>query len=204
MNGLGQIGIPQQQAAQQPQQGLGSLAPQRNSSLEMFELANAERMKAREMKLENEAMKPKDDNFEASVLYLEQLELYKQANAVKEEIDRFNSIIISQNRELALLSSKLYELSPIDYVSLFEIFKSMNLTIPEKLFTLVKKIESKRELGLTKTEIKQATLFRYKSDYRVDNVYAFVNKMKEQAQWYKNTYKTNINEEWLKTFGNDI
>ena len=59
MNGLGQIGIPQQQAAQQAQQGLGSLAPQRNSSLEMFELANAERMKAREMKLENEAMKAK-------------------------------------------------------------------------------------------------------------------------------------------------
>ena len=59
MNGLGQIGAPQQQVAQQPQQGLGNLAPQRNSSLEMFELANAERMKAREMKLENEAMKAK-------------------------------------------------------------------------------------------------------------------------------------------------
>ena len=59
MNGLGQIGIPQQQAAQEQAQGLGSLAPQRNSSLEMFELANAERMKAREMKLENEAMKAK-------------------------------------------------------------------------------------------------------------------------------------------------
>lgn len=58
MNGLGQIGAPQQQVAQQSQ-GLGSLAPQRNSSLEMFELANAERMKAREMKLENEAMKAK-------------------------------------------------------------------------------------------------------------------------------------------------
>ena len=59
MNGLGQIGAPQQQVAQQQTQGLGSLAPQRNSSLEMFELANAERMKAREMKLENEAMKAK-------------------------------------------------------------------------------------------------------------------------------------------------
>ena len=60
MNGLGQIGVPQQeQVAQQQSQGLGSLAPQRNSSLEMFELANAERMKAREMKLENEAMKAK-------------------------------------------------------------------------------------------------------------------------------------------------
>lgn len=58
MNGLGQIGIPQQQVTQQGQ-GLGSLTPQRNSSLEMFELANAERMKAREMKLENEAMKAK-------------------------------------------------------------------------------------------------------------------------------------------------
>lgn len=58
MNGLGQIGIPQQQLTQQGQ-GLGSLTPQRNSSLEMFELANAERMKAREMKLENEAMKAK-------------------------------------------------------------------------------------------------------------------------------------------------
>ena len=60
MNGLGQIVAPQQeQVAQQQSQGLGSLAPQRNSSLEMFELANAERMKAREMKLENEAMKAK-------------------------------------------------------------------------------------------------------------------------------------------------
>ena len=60
MNGLGQIGAPQQQVAQQTQ-GLGSLAPQRNSSLEMFELANAERMKAREMKLENEAMKARGE-----------------------------------------------------------------------------------------------------------------------------------------------
>ena len=59
MNGLGQIGAPQQQVAHQQSQGLGSLAPQRNSSLEMFELANAERMKARKMKLENEAMKAK-------------------------------------------------------------------------------------------------------------------------------------------------
>ena len=59
MNGLGQIGVPQQQQVTQQSQGLGSLAPQRNSSLEMFELANAERMKAREMKLENEAMKAK-------------------------------------------------------------------------------------------------------------------------------------------------
>lgn len=59
MNGLGQIGVPQQQQVVQQAQGLGSLAPQRNSSLEMFELANAERMKAREMKLENEAMKAK-------------------------------------------------------------------------------------------------------------------------------------------------
>ena len=59
MNGLGQIGAPQQQQVAQQTQGLGSLAPQRNSSLEMFELANAERMKAREMKLENEAMKAK-------------------------------------------------------------------------------------------------------------------------------------------------
>ena len=58
MNGLGQIGAPRQQVAQQTQ-GLGSLATQRNSSLEMFELANAERMKAREMKLENEAIKAK-------------------------------------------------------------------------------------------------------------------------------------------------
>ena len=62
MNGLGQIVAPQQeQVAQQQSQGLGSLAPQRNSSLEMFELANAERMKAREMKLENEAMKAKGE-----------------------------------------------------------------------------------------------------------------------------------------------
>ena len=59
MNGLGQIGAPQQEQVAQQTQGLGSLAPQRNSSLEMFELANAERMKAREMKLENEAMKAK-------------------------------------------------------------------------------------------------------------------------------------------------
>ena len=74
MNGLGQIGIPQQQVTQQPQQGLGSLAPQRNSSLEMFELANAERMKAREMKLENEAMKAK----------AEQQMLQAENNAIRE------------------------------------------------------------------------------------------------------------------------
>ena len=60
MNGLGQIGVPQQQVAQQTQ-GLGSLAPQRNSSLEMFELANAERMKAKEMQFENEAMRAKGE-----------------------------------------------------------------------------------------------------------------------------------------------
>lgn len=59
MNGLGQIGAPQQEQVTQQSQGLGSLAPKRNSSLEMFELANAERMKAMEMKLENEAMKAK-------------------------------------------------------------------------------------------------------------------------------------------------
>ena len=73
MNGLGQIGVPQQQVAQQTQ-GLGSLAPQRNSSLEMFELANAERMKAREMKLENEAMKAK----------AEQQMLQAENNAIRE------------------------------------------------------------------------------------------------------------------------
>ena len=73
MNGLGQIGVPQQQVAQQTQ-GLGSLAPQRNSSLEMFELANAERMKAREMKLENEAMKAK----------AAQQQLSAEATAIKE------------------------------------------------------------------------------------------------------------------------
>ena len=73
MNGLGQIGAPQQQVAQQTQ-GLGSLAPQRNSSLEMFELANAERMKAREMKLENEAMKAK----------AEQQMLQAENNAIRE------------------------------------------------------------------------------------------------------------------------
>ena len=60
MNGLGQIGIPQQQVTQQGQ-GLGSLAPQRNSSLEMFELANAEKMKAKEMQFENEAMRAKGE-----------------------------------------------------------------------------------------------------------------------------------------------
>ena len=62
MNGLGQIGVPQQeQVAQQQSQGLGSLAPQRNSSLEMFELANAEKMKAKEMQFENEAMRAKGE-----------------------------------------------------------------------------------------------------------------------------------------------
>ena len=73
MNGLGQIGAPQQQVAQQTQ-GLGSLAPQRNSSLEMFELANAEKMKAKEMQFENEAMKAKG----------EQQRLAVENNAMKE------------------------------------------------------------------------------------------------------------------------
>ena len=61
MNGLGQIGAPQQEQVAQQTQGLGSLAPQRNSSLEMFELANAERMKAKEMQFENEAMRAKGE-----------------------------------------------------------------------------------------------------------------------------------------------
>ena len=60
MNGLGQIGAHQQQVTQQGQ-GLGSLTPQRNSSLEMFELANAEKMKAKEMQFENEAMRAKGE-----------------------------------------------------------------------------------------------------------------------------------------------
>ncbi len=61
MNGLGQIGALQQQQVAQQTQGLGSLAPQRNSSLEMFELANAEKMKAKEMQFENEAMRAKGE-----------------------------------------------------------------------------------------------------------------------------------------------
>ena len=67
MNGLGQIGanLPILNQAnglgnvvkpQQEQQTFG-----RNSSLEMFELANAEKMKAKEMQFENEAMRAKGE-----------------------------------------------------------------------------------------------------------------------------------------------
>ena len=62
MNGLGQIGADSPILNQA--NGLGNVVqPQqeqqtfgRNSSLEMFELANAEKMKAKEMQFENEAI----------------------------------------------------------------------------------------------------------------------------------------------------
>ena len=67
MNGLGQIGAGSSILNQA--NGLGNVVqPQqeqqtygRNSSLEMFELANAEKMKAKEMQFENEAMRAKGE-----------------------------------------------------------------------------------------------------------------------------------------------
>ena len=67
MNGLGQIGADSPILNQAT--GLGNVVqPQqeqqtygRNSSLEMFELANAEKMKAKEMQFENEAMRAKGE-----------------------------------------------------------------------------------------------------------------------------------------------
>ena len=67
MNGLGQIGADSPILNQA--NGLGNVVqPQqeqqtfgRNSSLEMFELANAEKMKAKEMQFENEAMRAKGE-----------------------------------------------------------------------------------------------------------------------------------------------
>ena len=67
MNGLGQIGADSPISNQA--NGLGNVVkPQqeqqtygRNSSLEMFELANAEKMKAKEMQFENEAMRARGE-----------------------------------------------------------------------------------------------------------------------------------------------
>ena len=67
MNGLGQIGADSPILNQA--NGLGNVVqPQqeqqtygRNSSLEMFELANAEKMKVKEMQFENEAMRAKGE-----------------------------------------------------------------------------------------------------------------------------------------------
>ena len=67
MNGLGQIGANSPISNQA--NGLGNVVrPQqeqqtygRNSSLEMFELANAEKMKAKEMQFENEAMRARGE-----------------------------------------------------------------------------------------------------------------------------------------------
>ncbi len=69
MNGLGQIGADSPILNQANGNGLGNVVqPQqeqqtfgRNSSLEMFELANAEKMKAKEMQFENEAMRAKGE-----------------------------------------------------------------------------------------------------------------------------------------------
>lgn len=69
MNGLGQIGANSPILNQANGNGLGNVVqPQqeqqtfgRNSSLEMFELANAEKMKAKEMQFENEAMRAKGE-----------------------------------------------------------------------------------------------------------------------------------------------
>ena len=80
MNGLGQIGANSPILNQA--NGLGNVVqPQqeqqtygRNSSLEMFELANAEKMKAKEMQFENEAMRAKG----------EQQRLAAESNAMRE------------------------------------------------------------------------------------------------------------------------
>ena len=69
MNGLGQIGAYSPILNQANGNGLGNVVqPQqeqqtfgRNSSLEMFELANAEKMKVKEMQFENEAMRAKGE-----------------------------------------------------------------------------------------------------------------------------------------------
>ena len=69
MNGLGQIGANSQIPNQANGNGLGNVVQPkqeqqtfgRNSSLEMFELANAEKMKAKEMQFENEAMRAKGE-----------------------------------------------------------------------------------------------------------------------------------------------
>ncbi|MEN9439357.1 MAG: hypothetical protein RL613_839, partial [Fusobacteriota bacterium] len=69
MNGLGQIGADSPILNQANANGLGNVVqPQqeqqtfgRNSSLEMFELANAEKMKVKEMQFENEAMRAKGE-----------------------------------------------------------------------------------------------------------------------------------------------
>ena len=69
MNGLGQIGADSPILNQANGNGLGNVVqPQqeqqtfgRNSSLEMFELANAEKMKVKEMQFENEAMRAKGE-----------------------------------------------------------------------------------------------------------------------------------------------
>ena len=80
MNGLGQIGADSPILNQA--NGLGNVVqPQqeqqtygRNSSLEMFELANAEKLKAKEMQFENEAMRAKG----------EQQRLAAESNAMRE------------------------------------------------------------------------------------------------------------------------
>lgn len=68
--GLGGVAVPMQGSmAQAVQGGLGKVATEapaqqgygRNSSLEMFEVANAEKQKAKEMQFENEALRARGD-----------------------------------------------------------------------------------------------------------------------------------------------
>lgn len=68
--GLGGVAAPMQDSvAQAVQGGLGKVAAEapaqqgygRNSSLEMFEVANAEKQKAKEMQFENEALRARGD-----------------------------------------------------------------------------------------------------------------------------------------------
>ena len=68
--GLGGVAVPMQgSVAQAVQGGLGKVATEapaqqgygRNSSLEMFEVANAEKQKAKEMQFENEALRARGD-----------------------------------------------------------------------------------------------------------------------------------------------
>ena len=103
--GGGMLANPEGSVAQAVQGGLGKVgspAPQqqgyaRNSSLEMFEVANAEKQKAKEMQFENEALRARGDQMKYKAEKDNQINQMLKAGQLDEE----TALGILQDRDIS-------------------------------------------------------------------------------------------------------
>ena len=131
--GLGGVATPMQgSVAQAVQGGLGKVATEapaqqgygRNSSLEMFEVANAEKQKAKEMQFENEALRARGDQMkykaENSAMKDNQINQMLKAGQLDEEtalgIINDPSVSDSTKQNIANVFYPVQASKAIDYV----------------------------------------------------------------------------------------